>query len=124
MQLPEIAPPDKQQLKQLELSFKFIRCFAEVLKHQRIAYRAVNELTPDFVKIEVANVTFDNCEVQAGRAAAMVMTHSAGRNVFEFSRICVAVPERNGSQFTCVFYGLWKTEDLSRFPNAVQNEKG
>jgi len=122
MQLPEVAPPNPKQMRQLELSFKFIRCFAEVLKHQKIAYRAVNELTPDFVKLEIANVTFDNCEVQAGRTAAMVMSHNAGNNVFEFSRMCVAAPER-GSQFTCVFYGRWKTEDLSRFPNAVQNQE-
>lgn len=112
MNLPEIAPIDPKISAQLEVAFKFIRCFADVLRLQRIAYRAVNELTPDFVKLEIANVTRDNCEMQAAKTAAMVMSHNAGNNVFEFSRMCVAAPERNGVQFTCNFYGRWKTEEL------------
>jgi len=122
MQLPEVAPPSALQTEKLEVGFKFIRCFAEVLKHQKVPYRPVNELTDEFVKIEIANVTRDNAEMQAGRAAAFVMNKKEGaQNVFEFSRMAVATEESRDHQFTLNFYGRWKVEELKEIGDEVQN---
>lgn len=113
MLLPEFVKPDPKILLQHEVAFKFMRYFADIFKVKKIAYRPVTQLDQSYSRIEIANVTRDNCHLQAARAAGMVMQHNAGNNVFEFSRIAVAEPETNPIQFTIHFYGRWKTETLN-----------
>lgn len=122
MLLPEIAKPDQKILLQQEVAFKFMRHFADIFKVKKIPYRAVRQLNQEFSRLEIANVTRDNAQIQAARAAGMVMQHNAGNNVFEFSRIAVAEPETNPIQFTIHFYGRWKTEVLHGRSNAETSD--
>ena len=112
MQLPVMQQVSKEQFDQTELSFKFMRYLIQVLRNLNVANRPVTMMDESFIRIEIANVTRDNCIKKVEACVKMIVSHSAGNNVFEFSRIAVAQPEDTQSQFTICFYGHWKTEKL------------